>query len=157
MRLMRIYADTSVFGGLFDDEFADDSGRFFMAIRNGQFHLVVSDTLATELKGAPPHVQRVLLDLPPQQLEHVASSDESLVLRDAYLQAGVVGHRWIEDATHVAIATVNRVDVLVSWNFKHLVRLDRVRGFNGVNLRLGYPTLEIRSPKEIAYEAEEDV
>ena len=51
---------------------------------------------------------------------------------------------------HIALATLARVDALVSWNFKHIVNLHRIRGFNGVNLMRGYGTLEIRSPREVA-------
>lgn len=53
------------------------------------------------------------------------------------------------DAQHIAVATISRVDVLVSWNFSHIVNLARIRGYNSVNLRQGYPILEIRSPREV--------
>lgn len=53
------------------------------------------------------------------------------------------------DAQHIATATISRVDVLVSWNFKHIVNLEKIHGYNSVNLRLGYPILEIRTPIEV--------
>jgi len=53
---------------------------------------------------------------------------------------------------HFAIVTINRVDVLVSWNFRHIVDLSRIRLYNSVNLKYGYPLLEIRSPREVLYE-----
>lgn len=53
------------------------------------------------------------------------------------------------DAQHIAIATVARVDVLVSWNFKHIVNLQRIYGYNSVNLRQGFPMIEIRTPREV--------
>ncbi len=156
-RTPRIYADTSVFGGVFDTEFTEASERFFAAVRNGSIRLILSDVVARELAEAPDRVQRLLLDLPPAHVERISEQDESLALRDAYLADGVVGRRWEGDAMHVAVATVCRADVLVSWNFRHLVRLDRIRGFNAANLRLGYAQIEIRSPMEVAYETEEDV
>ena len=61
----------------------------------------------------------------------------------------VVGKTSRNDCLHIAIATVARVDVLVSWNFKHIVNIYRIRGYNSVNIRNGYNTLEIRSPKDI--------
>lgn len=75
--------------------------------------------------------------------------NEASALAEEYLTAGVIGSAHLEDARHIATATVQRVDVLVSWNFKHIVNLDRIRGYNSVNLRLGYALLEIRSPQEV--------
>lgn len=65
---------------------------------------------------------------------------------DAY---GVLPAKMRVDAQHIAIATVGRVDVLVSWNFKHIVNLRRIHGYNSVNLRRGYPMIEIRTPREV--------
>lgn len=75
------------------------------------------------------------------------------MLATSYISSGVIGAAKKVDAQHIATATVHRVDVLVSWNFKHIVNLERIHGYNSVNLRHGYPLLEIRSPQEvIAYE-----
>jgi hypothetical protein len=84
-------------------------------------------------------------------------SDKVLWLRDAYLAAGVVGPKWIDDATHVAAATVVRADAIVSWNFKHIVRLDKIKAYNTVNTKLGFDVVTILTPKEVAYDnADED-
>ncbi|MEK7250008.1 MAG: hypothetical protein AAB209_06235, partial [Bacteroidota bacterium] len=77
---------------------------------------------------------------------------EVIELRDAYLSAGVVGPKWVDDATHVAAATVARADAIVSWNFVHIVRLDRMKAYNRVNLLNGYGMLTIITPKEINYD-----
>jgi len=69
------------------------------------------------------------------------------------LKDGVVAESSISDARHIAIASVERVDVLVSWNFKHIVNINRIHLLNSVNIKLGYPLLEIRSPREVLYEA----
>jgi len=61
----------------------------------------------------------------------------------------VVGKTSFDDCVHIALATIYKADVLVSWNFKHIVNIYRIRGYNSVNLRLGYSTLEIRSPQDI--------
>ncbi len=68
---------------------------------------------------------------------------------DRNIKDGAVGKNSHEDALHIAIATIHRVDVLVSWNFKHIVNLDRIRKYNAVNLMNGYPMIEIRNPREI--------
>jgi len=82
-------------------------------------------------------------------LEFIRQDPESEALADEYITQAVVSRKMLADAQHIADATVGRVDVLVSWNFHHIVNLDRIHGFNAVNLRLGYPMLEIRSPLKV--------
>ncbi len=149
MKLLRIYVDTSVIGGCLDDDFAQDSTALLEMSRRGEATLLVSDLLAAELRLAPPEVIAVFDSLPTPSLEAVSSSTESEALRDLYLAAGVVGPGSTNDAHHVALATVARADMIVSWNFRHIVHLKKIRGFNSVNLREGYPPIEIRSPKEV--------
>jgi len=149
MKRTRVYVDTSVIGGCFDKEFAAESRAVVQAAREGRFVLLLSDLLADELAAARPEIQNVLSGLPPEAHEEVVGGEESERLRDAYLKAGVVGPRHAADAEHIALATASRADLLVSWNFKHIVHLDKIRGFNAVNLREGYPAIEIRSPREV--------
>jgi hypothetical protein len=69
--------------------------------------------------------------------------------------AVLYGVTTFNDCVHIATATVHKVDLLVSWNFKHIVNVYRIRGYNSINLKLGYPILNIHSPKEIiGYENE---
>src|SRR5262249_39093836 len=100
-------------------------------------------------EGAPSRVREILREIPPDILEEVRFNGEASDLAHEYLAARVIGAAHLEDARHIATATVQRVDVLVSWNFKHIVNLDRIHGYNSVNLRLGYAILEIRSPQEV--------
>ena len=74
---------------------------------------------------------------------------ESRKLAEQYILEGAVSGKFYEDALHIAISTINQVNVLASWNFKHIVNLDRIRQYNAVNLKSGYSILEIRSPREI--------
>jgi len=148
----RIYIDTSVFGGVFDLSFQDASKTLLDEIRTGRTIGVLSDVVLTELDGAPSHIRALIDTLPPKHLESVARGPESARLAEAYLRAGVVPAGSHMDAHHVALATVCRVDVIVSWNFKHIVNLRRIHGFNGVNLMQGYGTLEIRSPQAVLLE-----
>jgi hypothetical protein len=145
----RIYTDTSVIGGCLDEEFSTHSGQLFDRFRKGLDTLVLSDLTLAELEGAPSEVRKILQTVPEDVLEEVTFDEEASALAQAYLAAGVIGTAHVEDARHIATATVQRVDVLVSWNFKHIVNLDRIRGYNSVNLRLGYALLEIRSPQEV--------
>lgn len=149
MKKQRIYIDTSVIGGCHDTMFAAESLRLFQMARRGTVLFVFSDIVLDEITFAPPNVQAQLDDLPEHAYEVVESSLESELLRDCYLEANVVGIASMIDAHHVAVASVERVDMIVSWNFKHIVHLDKIRGFNAVNLRQGYPIIEIRSPREI--------
>ncbi len=152
MRPLRIYIDASVIGGCFDDEFAEDSRPLFAAARDGRLILLISDVVLAELVAAPPEVQNVLQALPLESLIEISLSEEVLELRDAYVSAGVIGERWIDDAAHVAAATVARADAIVSWNFKHIVRLDRIKGYNQVNLLNGYGPLVVVTPKEVIFD-----
>ena len=156
MKMVRVYADTSVFGGAFDDAFLFVTCRFFDEVRMGKYRLVVSEIAARELSEAPLQVRDLLSSLPSGSVERLAFSQEMLELRDAYLSAGVIGEKWIDDAAHVAAATVARVDLLVSWNFRHLVQWEKIRAFNAVNLNLGYPMITILSPREVISHEEKE-
>ena len=154
MKLLRIYTDTSVFGGCFDEEFAQESKAFFEEIRAGKFVLVISATGLGELEKAPDCVQKVLSELPPERLEVIDFCDEIALLRDAYLKAGIVGPESKADAEHIAAASVANVDFVVSWNFKHIVHYEKISGYQAVNLMNGYKQVRIYSPKEVV-ESEE--
>lgn len=145
----RIYIDTSIVGGYFDDEFKEDTRKLFDRFQNGFVTFVVSDLLEIELLEAPQRVRDLLTKYSGSNLEVVALTQEVFDLADAYITEKVVGKSSLEDCRHIALATINRVDVLASWNFKHIVNLNRIKGYNSVNLRLGYPMIEIRSPKDL--------
>lgn len=149
MKRLRVYADTSVFGGCFDNEFADESKSFFADIKTGKFVLVVSATILGELGRAPEHIQKVLTELPSQSVEVIEFSNEIGQLRDAYLQAQIVGPEGKADAEHIASASVADVDFVVSWNFKHIVHYEKISGYQAVNLMNGYKEIRIYSPKEV--------
>ncbi len=146
---MRIYVDTSVVGGYFDEEFAVATKQFFEKVESLDFTLVVSDILRAELLGAPDQVRNFLNKFTGRQIEEVSRDKKALELADLYIAEKVVGATSLADCQHIATATLNKVDVLVSWNFKHIVNLKRIRGYNSVNLKNGYAMLEIRTPKEI--------
>lgn len=147
--IKRVYIDTSVVGGQFDKEFSADTVPFFDAVSNGLFTIIVSDLLEAELLRAPQQVRDFLTTLPSQQIESIRLTSEAAQLADQYITAKVVGQTSRADCQHIAMATLAKADVLVSWNFKHIVNLDKIRGYNGINYQLGHNMIEIRTPKEI--------
>lgn len=149
MKTFRLYCDTSVFGGCFDREFAADSNRLFEAVRKKQLKLLLGALVVLELKDAPLEVRRLLLSLPPEQVENVEFTPQARELQEAYLRAGILTPRAAVDAGHVATATVCRADAIVSWNFKHIVQLEKMKLYNEVNLKNGYGFLEIVTPTEV--------
>ena len=150
-RVAKIYLDTSVFGGYYDPEFEEDTQILFEKITLGQFQVVYSTTTEDELLGAPERVQQLLPNIAATNKTRVELTEEAVNLADIYLAEKVVGRTSRSDCFHIAMATVCEVDILVSWNFKHIVNVRRIRGYNAVNMKLGYKTIDIRSPKEIIY------
>ena len=147
--IQRIYIDTSVVGGIYDNEFDVFTKMFFDKAIRGEIRLIISELLEEELINAPGRVKDFFRTLPTNQLELVRLTKEAIELAEMYIDEKVVGETSRADCRHIALATLNTADVLVSWNFQHIVNLKRIRGYNSVNLREGLHTLEIRSPKEL--------
>lgn len=152
----RLYFDTSVFGGVYDEEFEEISTLLFEKVKLGQIICVYSDLSETELENAPQKVKDFFNDLPKEHTQKVEVTEEAFKLAQKYVDEKVVGQTSAADCRHIATATINKVDYLVSWNFKHIVNVFRIRGYNSVNIRSGYSQLDIRSPKEIVNNEDED-
>ncbi len=147
--IQRVYIDTSVIGGCFDQEFAEWSNRLFEDFKQGRRIAVISDLTIDELSDAPQQVKDNFESIPDESLEIVFSDKEARSLADKYIKEEAVSSKFYEDALHIAIATVYQTNVLASWNFKHIVNLERIRMYNSVNMKAGYQILEIRTPREI--------
>ncbi len=145
----RIYIDTSVPGGYFDKDFETDTILFFERIFHKDFIVHLSEISNVELVPAPQKVKNLVARIPSDCLVMLNFTQEAQELAEIYLYEKILSKASFNDANHIAIATVNRIDVLVSWNFRHIVNLDKIRLFNSVNLKLGYPIIDIRSPKEL--------
>ena len=154
--LVRAYADTSVFGGVYDEEFETASLVFFDEVRAGKRQLVVSEIVRREISTAPESV-RLLFDERLADAEIAAMTSEALNLRAAYLNAGILTPKWSDDALHVAVATVANCDVIVSWNFKHIVHYQKIPLFNAVNVLEGYSSIWIHSPQEVIEYEDENI
>ncbi|MFM7905336.1 MAG: hypothetical protein ACKPA9_09305 [Microcystis sp.] len=149
MKKLRVYLDTSVIAGCLDDEFSLKSNQLMEAIKQEKFILLMSDIIVSELINAPQGVKDILLSIPQRVIEVVKITPEVLQLRDAYINEGVVTSKSINDATDVA-------DAIISWNFKHIVRLDKMKGYNQINLLNGYGILTIISPLEVTIDEAND-
>ena len=156
MRKIRIYLDTSVFGGTGDDEFSEASTWIFKRIYSGEFTLLISQITLDELQGAPENVKRVFKELPADIIEYIPPSPEASTLAQAYIDANILGKSSLADALHVATATVSEANLILSWNFRHIVNFDRIHKYNGVNALNGYPAIEIHSPLEMRYADENE-
>ena len=148
-RKLRIYIDTSIVGGYFDKEFEVETKALFKRLENKEVIFVVSEVLDDELEAAAPHIRKLLNKYNKNYLEYVELTDESKALADYYIAEGIVDIKHIDDCRHIAIATINKVDILASWNFKHIVNYDKIILYNSVNLKHAYTTIEIRNPKEL--------
>ena len=144
----RLYIDTSVFGGYFDDEFAEFTRPLFNRLQNGEFRLLFSTVTQDELNPAPEKVKEFVRNLKMENTEFIETTDEAVELASQYIAERVVGQTSFADCLHIALATINRADYLISWNFKHIVNIQRIRGYNSVNIKNGYKELEIRSPRD---------
>ncbi len=144
----RIYIDTSVFGGYFDEEFAEHTIPLFDRLKNKEFTLLFSSVTQDELENAPDKVKELVKNIKTDSTEFLDTTDEAVDLATEYITEKVVGQTSYADCLHIALATINRADFLVSWNFKHIVNVQRIRGYNSINIKNGYRQIEIRSPRE---------
>ena len=155
---INIFVDTSVFGGYFDEEFKEWSIKLINEIKDGLKIVIISDLTLRELEEAPLKVGNLVEEIPEQYKKYVVLDDNAKYLANKYIEEGAISRKHLVDAQQIAIATINKVDVLVSWNFKHIVNLSRIRLYNATNLKYGYQIIEIRTPREIINEViNEDV
>ncbi len=154
MRVTSLYLDTSVIGGYFDDEFMEATRKLWLEREQGLYRFVTSPLVSQEISGAPENV-RTLLTSTFVQSEILPLTPEVEQLAKAYMAQKIVPVRYEDDARHVAVAVVHGIPVIASWNFKHLVNLQRETGFNAVNLLQGYPSVRIVSPLELIHESDE--
>ena len=149
----RLYINTSVFGENFDIEFAEFTLPLFERLQNGEFITLFSTVTQDELENAPLNVKELVKHLKIANTEFLETTDEAVDLATQYIKEKVVGKTSFADCLHIALATISRADYLISWNFKHIVNVERIRGYNAINIKNGYKQLEIRSPRDfIKYE-----
>ena len=149
MKTQRVYLDTSVIGGCFDNEFSRWSNALLQDFRDGTFVPLVSEVTEREIEDAPDEIQQLYAELLTLNAEVLKINEAILELADQYQRRRILTPKFYDDGVHIALATIAEADVLVSWNFKHIVKFDKIRLFNGVNLLYGYKPLQIYSPREV--------
>jgi hypothetical protein len=151
VKIPTLYLDTSVIGGRFDDEFKAATRELFRQADLGLYQLFVSVVTESEIQNAPPEVRKFFIETFTDAEKILPLTEESEKLARAYVAAGIVTTNYTDDARHVAIATVEQVGLIVSWNFKHLANYRRETGFNDVNRLQGYRPVRILTPMELIY------
>ena len=136
-------------GGCFDQEFSLWSNKLFDEFRDGSEIVILSDLTLQELEFARQEVRNKINEIPNKYRINIGISDEAIQLGETYINEGALTNKSYNDALHIALATIFNADVLASWNFKHIVNLERIRLYNSINLRHGYKMIEIRTPREI--------
>ncbi|MBV8251344.1 MAG: PIN domain-containing protein [Chitinophaga sp.] len=147
--MIKVYADTSVIGGCFDKEFKEYSLRLMEEFRLGSKRLVVSDLVMLELEPAREEIKLKIEEIPDDYKIQIDENTKASELAETYISEGAINSKDHNDALHIALATVNNIDILASWNFKHIVNQDRILQYNAINLRFGYNVLKIQTPLEI--------
>ncbi|MGO4292702.1 hypothetical protein [Chitinophaga sp. RAB17] len=147
--MLNVYTDTSVIGGCFDHEFKDHSQALWEEFRNGIKKLILSDLVRMELDGARKEVKAKLTEVPSIYKVNIKTTVKASKLAEVYIAEGALSNKCYNDALHIALATLHSADILASWNFKHIVNLDKIKLYNSINLRMGYRLIEIRTPREI--------
>jgi predicted nucleic acid-binding protein len=156
MAVLTVYLDNSILGGYFDSEFQEPTRRLWLMAEDGECRFVASVVTQEEATLAPPDVVRLFARTFPDDTALLELTPRAEEVAHAYLTAGVVSVKYVDDARHVAIATTHGIGVLVTWNFRHLANYRREAGFNRINLENGYPAVRIISPLEIVYEAQDE-
>ncbi len=141
--------DTSVIGGCCDPEFQEWSNGLLEDFEAGRYGLLLSSLTDAEIEDAPEEVKDIYFRFREAAQEASGLTDEAIALADEYLRHGIVPESFVDDARRIAIATAATADILVSWNFKHIVRYEKIRRFNAVNLEMGYKPISIHSPMEV--------
>ncbi|MCK4662301.1 MAG: PIN domain-containing protein [Bacteroidales bacterium] len=146
---LRLYIDTSVFGGYFDNEFENYTKPLFERIFQGEFIILFSTVTQDELENAPEKVKQIVQKIKTEHTEFIIETEDAVELALEYISEKVVSKTSYADCLHIALATINQADFLISWNFKHIVNIERIIGYNSTNIKFGYKQLEIRSPREL--------
>lgn len=150
MKRQSIYIDTSVIGGCFDNEFKKWSNRLIFDFKNGIYLPVLSEITAAEIEDAPKEVFNKYQEIREFDCLYLNIDDFVIELAEEYQHRKILTKKYFDDGLHIAIATINKIDILVSWNFKHIVHFDKIRLFNSINIEMGYKPIDIYSPREVA-------
>jgi len=156
LKKTKLYLDTSVPSFLFADDSPEKREvtiQFWDILKMGIYDVVISDILLTEISKSERSLAQDLENkLTELVLEIVSVNEDVYSLAQKYIDEGIIPQTYQDDALHIALATFNEADALISWNFKHMVKLKTIRGVNGINRMLGFKELEILTPQSLIQE-----
>ena len=149
--IKKVYVDSSIIGGVYDTEFAEHSKKLFLEFKAGLYIPVISTLTEEEIKDAPLSVRELFLEMKSYS-NFIQLTEDAIALSKQYMKDGKFSRRMLADTLHIALASVNKIDILASWNFRDIVNLNKIVIYNAVNIKLGYPLIEIRNPREILHD-----
>ena len=153
MRVPKIYLETSVLNFYFADDAPDkraDTIKLFEEIRQGKYEPYTSDFVIKELQDAPEPKQSNMLNLIKQYgIASLSLDDEAARMGSIYVAEGIIPAKYLTDALHIAATTVSNLDFIVSYNFRHIVKMKTITMTESVNIREGYKRIGIYSPTEV--------
>jgi len=144
-----IYADTSVFGGIYDIGFSEGSKKLLASFKKGERKMMISDLVIEELTDARQEIRRQVNTVPERFKIHANHSRKAHMLAARYIEEGVLTARSKDDALHIATATLQSADLIASWNFKHMVNKEKIELFNKINAKCGFRSITIKTPDQI--------
>jgi predicted nucleic acid-binding protein len=147
----KVYLDTTVPSAYFDDRAPDRQQltQQFWTARLPDFEPVVSTIVLLEVRDTPDDERRVRMESLLTGFHVLAFDEEAYNLAQEYVRRGIFPERYVSDANHVATAVVNGIGYFVSWNFRHLVKIQTRREVNLVNALRGHGPIEIAAPPEL--------
>jgi predicted nucleic acid-binding protein len=150
---MRLYLDTSVIGALFDSEMPqriEITRALLRSIIKGKHTGIISNIVLEEIERSPEEFkEKIIAEMRKIPLQIISEDEASADLLEFYEKEGFIRRGARLDLRHLAVATVNGVDAVVSWNFRDIVNIRTRRSVHSTNLRLGFPLIEIVSPEEV--------
>ena len=151
MEKAKVYLDTTVPSAYYDDRASDRERltRAFWAERLPDFKPVISNIVLSEIRDTPDEEKRIKMEQLMQGIEVLVFNEEADKLAKEYVRIGVIPEKYTSDANHVAIAVANGVRYLISWNFKHIVKVSTRREVNLINALMGYELIELLAPPEL--------
>ncbi|UPK67202.1 hypothetical protein [Chitinophaga filiformis] len=150
--MLKVYVDTSVIGGCFDQKFRKDSLRLFEDFKAGRKMMVYSDVVYKEIeqgRDGKNHLLRKFHEVPEEYKLGYKQNEEVKLLAEKYLQKNILTGKSSKDAVHVATGTIFEVDVIASWNFRHIVYKRKIKLYNETNIEFGYKPILIKTPEYI--------
>lgn len=151
MKKLKLYLDTSIINFAFADD-APKQKEVTLKLFDelNRYKGYISEIVLGEINRASDIKKRRLFNfISKYDLEELMFNESAKILADKYIEAGVIPRKYQEDAFHIAIASVNDLDAIISWNFKHIVKLKTRREVVGINLYMGYKEIDIYSPWEV--------